>query len=191
MGIGMGGRRGWAAGAAAAVIALFGVADQSGALWRAEAAIDGGVIRSGTLALRVGSAAEQVRDFSFAGFGGANLTPAQSVQQPLTIRNAGDVEMRYRLQTVRQSTAQVPLTLRAWLVGSAAGCPEGTGAAEPTGLALYDGPMSGAQAPAEPGWAPVLGPGASAVWCLRATVGADAAGGTSTAVTFDFLASST
>ncbi|WP_245545898.1 signal peptidase I [Nocardia higoensis] len=158
----MGEHRWWAAGAAAAVIVIFGVADRSGALWRAEAAIDGGVIRSGTLALRVGGADEQIRDFAFAGFGGADLAPAQSVQKPLTIRNAGDVEMRYRLQNVRQRDSRVPLTLRAWIVGDAASCPD---AAEPAGAAVYNGPMSGAQAPPAPAWAPALAPGAIAVWC--------------------------
>lgn len=178
--------RWWAIGAAALVLLAFGVAEQSGAFWRAESRIGGGVIRSGTLALRVGSAAGQVSNYVFAGFGGSNLTPAAVVQKPLTVRNAGDVDMRYRLQNVRQSAPAVPLTLQVWLVGSEGACPA---SATPGGTALYSGAMAGAQVPATPNWAPTLPPGATAVWCMRATVGA-ATPGTSTTVTFDFLASS-
>ncbi|MFC3964960.1 hypothetical protein [Nocardia jiangsuensis] len=180
--------RWWAAGAAALVLLAFGAAAQSGAFWRAESRIGGGVIRSGTLDLRVGSATGQVSDYVMTGFGGTDLSPGAVTQKPLTIRNAGDVDMFYRLQNVRQSSAAVPLTLQVWLVGGESACPA---SAAPAGAALYSGAMIGAQVPAPPSWAPVLTPGATAVWCLRATVGAAATAATSTTVTFDFQASST
>ncbi|MFC8041944.1 hypothetical protein [Nocardia sp. NPDC057353] len=179
--------RWWAIAGAALALLAFGVAEQSGAYWRAESRIGGDIIRSGTLALRVGGASSQVSNYVFDAFGGANLAPAAVVQKPLTVRNAGDVTMFYRLQNVRQSSAAVPLTLQIWLVGAESGCPA---SAAPGGTALYSGQMAGAQVPGAPGWAPTLTPGATAVWCLRATVGAAAAPNTSTTVTFDFLASS-
>ncbi|QCQ90551.1 hypothetical protein [Rhodococcus sp. SGAir0479] len=176
------------AGAAVAFVAL-GAAEQTGALWRGETRIDGGTIRSGTLALRVGGAAPQtqVQNYQFTGFGGADLAPGSVVQRALTVRNAGDVDMRYRLQSARQSSAALPLTLGVWTVATEGGCPTSS---PPAGAALYDGPLPAAQAPTAPQWAPVLHPQETMVWCFRATVGADASPNTTTAVTLDFAASS-
>lgn len=177
-----------AAGAAVAFVA-FGAAEQTGALWRGETRIDGGTIRSGTLALRVGGAAPQtqVQNYQFTGFGGADLGPGSVVQRALTVRNAGDVDLRYRLQSARQSSGALPLTLGVWTMATESGCPISS---PPAGAALYDGPLPSAQAPTAPQWAPVLRPQETMVWCLRATVGADASPNTSTEVTLDFSASS-
>ncbi|MFM1722046.1 MULTISPECIES: hypothetical protein [Rhodococcus] len=177
-----------AAGAAAAIVA-FGAAQQTGALWRGETRIDGGTIRSGTLALRVGGASPetQVQNYQFTGFGGADLAPGSVVQRALTIRNAGDVDLRYRLQSARQGSTALPLTLGVWTVATEGGCPTSS---PPAGAALYEGPLPSAQAPPAPQWAPVLRPQETMVWCLRATVGADASPNTSTAVTLEFAASS-
>lgn len=177
-----------AAGAAVAIVA-FGAAEQTGALWRGETRIDGGIIRSGTLALRVGGAAlpTQVQNYQFTSFGGTDLGPGSVVQRALTVRNAGDVDLQYRLQSARQSSASLPLTLGVWTVASESGCPASS---PPVGASLYEGPLPSAPAPPAPQWAPVLRPQETMVWCLRATVGADASPNVSTAVSFDFAASS-
>ncbi len=174
--------------AVAAVAALaFASAQQTGALWSQSATISDATINSGTLSLRVGDSGSQSRDFLLSAFGATNLTQNAVVQKPLTVKNAGNVDMKYRLQSVSQSSPDLPLTLKVWIVSSAAGCPA---AAEPAGTPLYSGAMFGAQAPAAPAWAPVLPPGDTAVWCLRATVGPTATPNTSATVTLNYLANS-
>ncbi|WFR72162.1 hypothetical protein P9209_27500 [Prescottella defluvii] len=73
------------------------------------------------------------------------MTPGAFAQAPLTVRNSGNVAMKYRLQNAIQSNPAVPLTLTVSTVPNEAACPA-TG--NPTGATqLYSGPMVGAQMP--------------------------------------------
>ena len=182
--------RWWALATASVGVLILLSAQQTGAMWHDSTPISNATIRSGTLALAVGDASSQSAAYTLSAFGGTNLTQNAAVQQPLTVANAGSVDMNYRLDSVSQTTTttNVPLRLAVWL--NPASCPS-TGA--PTGGALiYDGAMNGAAAPTT-GWAPALAPGAKSTWCLRATVGSLADGfdvAQSSTVTFHFTANS-
>ncbi|MGL4305273.1 MAG: hypothetical protein ACRCSF_03890 [Mycobacteriaceae bacterium] len=181
-------QRVWAAIAASVVVLIALIStQQTGALWRSQSTISGQKITSGILDLTVGSNGVQQNSFAFSALAKTNLKPGDFAQAPLVLRNAGNVEMNYRLQGVTQSSTTVPLSLTATLVSAEAQCPT-TG--NPTGTSLYNGTMVGAQAPSGGAWR-VMAVGASEVWCLRATLDAAAtAQNASSTATFTFRAES-
>lgn len=164
-------------------------AQQTGALWRAEGSLAGGTINSGVLDLTVGKSGSASKDFAFTALGGSGLGEGDYSQAPLTIKNSGNVLMKYRLQNSTQSSAAMPLSLKVTAVPSAGDCPAqgeptGTGKAE-----LYNGPMIGAQAPSSPLWQTVEA-GQSEILCLRGTVGAGAPPQAESSVQLSFTAES-
>ncbi|MGO4201774.1 hypothetical protein AB4Z09_08405 [Rhodococcus sp. TAF43] len=179
--------RWWALAAVPALGLIFFSTQQTGALWSDSKSLAGGTITSGTLDIGVGAGGTTQSNFAFSALGKTNLIPGGFAQAPLTVRNSGNVPMKYRLQNVAQSDAAVPLTLTVSTVGSEAACPAD---ANPTGATqLYSGAMVGAQTPTSPQWR-TLGSGASEVLCLRGTVGAAAIQGASTTATFTFASES-
>lgn len=169
--------------AAATSVLLLGVwsSQQTGALWRDRAQLDGGTIISGSLTILAGGAER----FSWSNFGGGTLAAGSTVQQPLTISIEGDVDVGYRLQSVTRSSPDVPLEISAWIVGSVAGCPTSNGAAVSVPTHPIAGPWNTFPAPPA---VRASSPGTSDVWCLRAVVGANAQQGKSTTVTLNFRA---
>lgn len=175
--------------AALAALSLMTV-QQSAALWRDSTQITDATITSGTLSLLVGSAEGQAKSHTMPEFGGSNLIPGSVIQRPLTVRNAGDIDMKYRLQSVTQAESDgkrdVPLRLDTWIVADDAACPA---ASEPIGVAGYSGNLADAQWPTAPGWE-ALAPDATAVWCLRVTVDATADADQASVITLNYLANS-
>ena len=173
-----------AAIAAASVLGLTLLSvQQTGALWRAEATLDGGTIQSGRLDLQVGDSNSTTKDYQFDAFGRAYMGGGSYSQQPITIANAGNVLMKYRLAGAAQSDSAVPLTLTVTPVASEADCPA-QGAV--SGTAVYDGPMEGASFT---DWLTAEA-GESKVLCLRGTVADDAEPNMSTSVVLSFAAES-
>ncbi|RVW00077.1 hypothetical protein [Rhodococcus spongiicola] len=171
-------------GAAVVGVALMS-SQQTGALWSQTQTLNPGVISSGTLDLAVGGVG--VSDYAFEALGKEGLGAGGYAQAPLSVYNSGDVVMKYRLQDAAQSNPGVALDLTVSVVDSEPACPaEG----DPAGATVvYDGPLIGAQAPADPEWRTVE-PGASEVLCVRGTVGEDAEQDASTTATFTFAAES-
>ena len=126
-----------------------------------------------------------MNDYVFAALGSANLGPDGFSQAPLSIRNSGNVPFDFRLQGTT-STGTVPLVLTATTVAAEANCPA---AGAPTGPAtlLYNGNVSGAQAPVAPA-ARLLAAGAREVWCFRLAVDGNPPQSASSTVTFSFRA---
>ncbi|MEV0948906.1 hypothetical protein [Rhodococcus sp. NPDC049939] len=171
-------------GAAVAGVALMS-AQQTGALWSQSQVMNPGTISSGTLDLAVGEAG--IKDYPFEALAKEGLGAGQYAQAPVSIINSGDVLMKYRLQDANQSNPAVPLDLTVFVVDSESACPD---EGDPVGATqVYDGPLVGAQAPADPEWLSVE-PGASAVLCMRGTVGEDAEPNESTTASFIFGAES-
>lgn len=171
----------WVAVASSVLLLVALSSQQTGALWRDSAQMDGGTITSGKLTVLAGGAEQ----FSWSNFGGSNLAAGSTVQQPLTISIGGDVDVTYRLHSVTQSSTEVPLTISAWIVGSASACPTSSGAAVAEPSTTVAGPWSAFPAPPTARAAP---PGTSEVWCVRAVVGASAQQGKSTNLTLNFRA---
>ena len=169
--------------AAAASVLLLGAlsAQQTGALWRDQARLSGGTITSGRLTVL----ADGSENYPWSAFGGTNLATGSMVQQPLTISIAGEVGVSYQLQSVTQTSAELPVVVTAWIVGSTASCPTSTGAVVPE----PDGPVAGPwTAFPAPSTGRIVPAGTSETWCLRATVGQTAQPGKSTSVTLHFRA---
>lgn len=179
--------RRWALAAVPVLGLIFFSAQQTGALWSDSKSFAGGTITSGTLDIGVGAGGASQSSYAFSALGKAGLMPGGFAQAPLTVRNSGNVTMKYRLQNVAQSNAAVPLTLTVSKVAAEGDCPA---AAAPAGATqLYNGPMIGAQTPTLPAWR-TLGAGAAEVLCLRGTVGAAETPGASTTATFTFASES-
>lgn len=176
----------WAIAAASVLGVTLLSAQQTGALWRTEATLDGGTIHSGQLNLTVGSSTATSKDYALP-LSGEGMAGGSFSQAPLTVKNSGNVPMHYKLANSAQSDATVPMTLTVTSVANEAACPA-TGAV--TGTEIYSGSMIGALAPAA-GWQPVMQPGASEVLCLRATMGANAPVNSATTVALSFAAEST
>ncbi|WP_241384666.1 hypothetical protein [Rhodococcus sp. CH91] len=174
-------RRGsiWIAAVASVLLVALWSTQQTGALWRDRAQISGGTITSGSLTIL----AQGSQDYTWSNFGGTNLSRGSVVQQPLTVTVEGDVEARYRLQAVQPGSPQLPIAVTAWIVRSADACPTSSGGAVAAPVSTVDGPWTAFPAPGEGRSA---APGTTEVWCLRATVGADAAQGASTALALEF-----
>ncbi|WP_308115668.1 hypothetical protein [Rhodococcus sp. BP-241] len=175
------------AAAASVAVVVLGSTQTTGALWRNDAVTNGGIIRAGTLDIKVGASGAEVDAYELAALGGTNLGPDAFSQAPLTVRNAGNIAMRYRLQS---AAATAPLassmTVVASKVASVASCPAD---APPNGTVatLYNGPLATAQGPASPAFR-TLAAGASEVLCLRVALTASPPSRASTKVTFTFLA---
>lgn len=162
---------------------IFFSTQQTGALWSdTENIAMGDSITSGTLDISVGSGGTTQATYPFTALAKSGMTPGAFAQAPLTVRNTGDVAMKYRLQNANQSNPAVPLTLTVSTVPNEASCPA-TG--NPSGATqLYSGAMAGAQMPQ----LRTLAPGASEVLCMRGTLGSSAAQNASTTATFTFTA---
>lgn len=168
--------RWWALAAASVLVLVLISAQQTGALWRDQAAVGNATITSGQLTILAGGQS----NYPWTDFGGTNLTSGSVVQEALTISIAGDTKAGYRLQSVTSATQNVPLTFTAWTVGNAASCPA---VGNPTNILA--GPWTSFP---NPTIARTVTVGASEVWCIRATVGATATPGKSTTVTLNFRA---
>lgn len=141
--------------ALAIVVFLFVTAAATGADWRTSLPMDGGVIGSGTLDLLGGSASSQVQNYTFAALSGSNLQPGDYRQAPLTIRNAGDIPLRYELASTAFGTLVGALSVTITRVATPAACPA-TGAPTDAGGSVG-------------GWR-ALAVAATEVWCFRVTL---------------------
>ncbi|MFV9432144.1 hypothetical protein [Rhodococcus pyridinivorans] len=169
----------WIAAVASVLLLTVWSTQQTGALWRDSTQFRGGTITSGSLTIL----AQGSQDYSWSNFGGTNLAQGSVVQQPLTVSVQGDAEARYRLQAVRQSSAQLPIAVTAWIVRSVDACPTSSGAPVGAPTATTGGPWTVFPAPGDGRSA---APGTTEVWCLRATVGTAAEQGRSTTLALEF-----
>ncbi|MGB6181521.1 MAG: hypothetical protein WBF79_09790 [Rhodococcus sp. (in: high G+C Gram-positive bacteria)] len=172
-----------AAAAASVVVVIFGSTQTTGALWRDDAVTDAGVVQAGTLDIKVGASGTEVDDYVIDSLGGVGLGPGSFSQAPLSVRNAGNIPMNYRLQSASAAASLAPsLSVVVDRVSATASCPV---AAPPSGATvnLYSGPLSSAQGPQR-----VLAAGESEVLCFRVALTADPPQNSSTTVTFSFLA---
>ncbi|QCQ93734.1 hypothetical protein E7742_00835 [Rhodococcus sp. SGAir0479] len=158
---------------------IFFSAQQTGALWSDTRNLSGGTVTTGTLAIGVGADGKTSSAFTLDNFGKTKMLEGGYSQTPLTVKNTGNVPMKYRLAGVAQTNAALPLTLNVWRVASAAAC-GATGT--PAGTQLYSGNMIGASIAT---WQ-TLQPNNSEVLCLRGTVTAGAGPGIKSKVTFTF-----
>ena len=180
----------WALAAASVLVVIFGSAQATGALWRDQETLGGGTIRSGTLDIKVGTSGAEVNDFLYqlpTILGATNIGPGGYSQAPLSVRNSGTVPMRYRLNSTSQ-TGSLNFTLTASKVTAVTNCPA-IGVPSGTVEALYNGPFTGAQAPASPAFRQ-LGVGLAEVLCLRMTLLDSSTQSSSSQVKFSFLAQS-
>ncbi|MDH6280826.1 hypothetical protein [Prescottella agglutinans] len=174
--------RWWALAAVPVLGLIFFSTHQTGALWSDTKTLDAGTITAGTLDIAVGAGGTTQANYPFTALAKSGMTPGEFAQAPLTVRNSGNVAMRYRLQNANQSNPAVPLTLTVSTVPNEAACPA-TG--NPTGATqLYSGAMVGAQVPQ----LRTLAPGASEVLCMRGTLDSSATQNASTTATFTFTA---
>lgn len=113
-----------AIGASVIVLALMS-AKTTGALWRDSENLGAGTVSSGTLELLNGNATSQVKNYDFTQLSSTNLSPGKFVQAPLTMKNAGTADLRYRLE----SWTSNPVSFKSYLnlivtsVTSASNCP--------------------------------------------------------------------
>jgi len=149
----------------AAVLSLALAGMGTAAYWSDAETVPGTTLRSGSLDLLAGTAAAQVQDHVFTALDATNAGPGSVAQAPLTLRNAGTEDLRYRLDgTVVTPTASASaFTTAATLVPSAASCPA-TGT--PVGLVLVPTAPLGSATSAYRD----LDKGRSEVWCLRVTL---------------------
>ncbi|MGY3552234.1 hypothetical protein [Williamsia sp. R60] len=166
----------WAAAGVAITVLVLLSAQQTTASWRDQEQGGDATLTSGQLRILAG----QAKDYSWTAFGGTNLSPGSVVQRPLTISVVGNTRVAYRLQSVTTSTADLPLSFSASIVGSVSGCPT---AGNATGVVA--GPWSTFPAPSP---ARNIQANTSEVWCLRATVGDDASQNKTTTVALTFRA---
>jgi hypothetical protein len=178
---------------AAAVVLSFGSVLTTGAAWNDAVSVDGGPLSSGTLHLRTGNAGSQVSSYAFDELAGGNLRPGGFNQAPLTIKNAGNVDLRYRLdQTTATGTTGLSesLGLTVDQVTSEANCPIGAAGSSGTIEQLYSGALVAASSPTlRP-----LSPTSTETLCVRVTLPASVSNqvqNTSTRITFTFYAEST
>lgn len=145
-----------AAIAAAVLLVLFMSAQGTAALWRAEAQLEPGIIKTGTLSLAAGNGTVSSQTYVFKELNTSTLAPGRFVQAPLTISNTGNVELRYTLNGAVSAAptpgeadaalaAAVELSVHA--VAKASDC--GVDTPSP-GAALYQGPLGAAAAFAAP-----------------------------------------
>ncbi|WP_430331107.1 hypothetical protein [Rhodococcus sp. ACT016] len=174
--------RWWALAAVPVVGLIFFSTQQTGALWSDTENLAGGTITAGTLDIGVGAGGTTSSAYTLSNFGKAGLVEGGFSQTPLTVKNSGNVPMKYRLSGVTQSNTTLPLTLDVWRVANEAAC-AATGT--PAGTSLYSGNMNGASIAA---WQTVP-PNATEVLCLRGTVAAGAGPGVSSTTQFKFDAS--
>ena len=172
---------------AAAVLTLALAGIGTAAYWSDAETVPGTTLRSGSLDLLAGSAAAQVQDHVFTALDARNAGPGSVAQAPLTLRNAGTEDLRYRLDStvVTPTAAASAFTTAATLVSSAASCPA-TGT--PAGLALVTTAPLGSATSAYRN----LQKGSSEVWCIRVTLSPSAPQATlqstSTSIVFRFRA---
>lgn len=124
------------AAAALVTVAVAGSSASTGAWWNDSASMDGGMLRSGELSLVNGSATEQSSAYAFTELAATNLSPGGYGQAPLTLRNDGSADARYRLAGVDVGgdddlAAQLNLTVT--VVATAGDCPTGVDVDDPTG----------------------------------------------------------
>ncbi|MGW9569103.1 hypothetical protein [Prescottella equi] len=174
--------RWWALAAAPVLGLIFLSTQQTGALWSDTENLPDATITAGKLDIAVGSGGTAQSNYPFTALAKAGLTPGGYAQAPLTVRNSGNVAMKYRLQNGTQSNPAVPLTLTVSTVTDEASCPA-TGS--PSGATqVYTGALIGAQM----SQLRTLAPGASDVLCLRGAIGDSAAQNAETTATFTFAA---
>lgn len=162
---------------------IFFSTQQTGALWSDTENLAGGTITAGTLDIGVGAGGTTSSAYTLSNFGQTGMAEGGFSQTPLTVKNSGNVPMKYRLSGVTQSNTALPLTLDVWRVANEAACPA-TGT--PTGgTSLYSGNMNGASIVS---WQTVQ-PNATEVLCLRGTVATGAGSGVSSTTQFKFDAS--
>ncbi|PTR28718.1 hypothetical protein C8K36_10379 [Rhodococcus sp. OK519] len=174
--------RWWALAAVPVVGLIFFSTQQTGALWSGTQNLNGGTVTSGTLDIAVGAGGTTMSNYPFTALAKSGMIPGSFAQAPLTIRNSGDVAMKYRLQNGAQSNPAVPLTLTVATVANEAACPA-TG--NPSGATqVYTGALIGAQM----AQLRTLTPGTSEVLCMRGAIGDNAAQNANTTATFTFAA---
>ncbi|NYE96577.1 alternate signal-mediated exported protein [Psychromicrobium silvestre] len=146
------------------------------ALWRSQTSINPGTVTTGNLVLLNGDSGSQLKNYLFAALSGTAMSPGQSAQAPLTIRNAGTTKFTYGLVGITGNPGdaasvafQSALTVSIVAVGTAAQCPvNGTAA---TGTSLYSGPVSSS---AQFSAVQTLLPATTGLLCLRVTFNASA-----------------
>ncbi|MHA7269374.1 hypothetical protein [Arthrobacter sp. HLT1-20] len=173
--------------AAAVLVVLLASAQGTAALLRAESQLTPGTITTGKLALQAGNETSSSTDFVFTDLSTKPLVPGGYLQAPLTISNAGNVDLNYSLAGASSLTPApnaadtalaeaVDLTIHA--VADAAACPAD---ALVQGPALYQGKLSQTAASTPRNLTP-QGAGSAEVLCVRVSLPSDtnqnAAGGT-------------
>lgn len=127
-------------------VLVLGSTASTGAWWNDAEQLDGGTLRSGELSLVNGNSADQSSAYDFTELAAANLSPGGYGQAPLTVRNDGSADARYRLAGVELGGDLEPaaqLNLTATVVAAADNCPTGVDSGDPTGPVdqIYSGPL--------------------------------------------------
>ncbi len=90
---------------AAAVVLVLGLSAQATvAAWRAEGEVNAGLLKTGTLSLKVGNGLTAHTDYVFQELQTQTLLPGTFIQAPLTISNAGTAPLAYGLAGIATGT---------------------------------------------------------------------------------------
>lgn len=169
--------RSWTLAAVVVAGAAIVSVQQTGALWSDSAQSAGSTITAGRLDIAVGDSNSQVKAYQFTALTASNMVSGDSVQRPLHVRNAGNVPMKYKVDSATLSGV-LPLKLQVTAVSSEVACPA---SGDASGDPLYSGDLTGAETSYRE-----LAKGTSEILCFRVTMGPNATAGNSGAATFTF-----